>query len=135
MLEGMEVASAKKTIPARRIRSTAEKRQIVEETYRQGSSVRSIARAHDIPSNQVFHWRKLYREGRLGNAEQAAAPELVAVRVLEEQQRSGVEQATKQLAVNPISGMIQVQSEKGRLCIEGAVDPATLRMVLERLLG
>ena len=131
----METASAKKTIAARRVRSTAEKRQIVEETYRQGSSVRTVARTHEIPSNQVFHWRKLYREGRLGNAEQPTASELVAVRVIEEQQRSGVEQATKQMAVNPNSGMIQVQSEKGRLWIEGAVDPATLRMVLERLLG
>ena len=135
MLELMEVSSARNTIPARRIRSTAEKRQIVEETYRQGSSVRSVARAHEIPSNQVFHWRKLYREGRLGNAEQAAAPELVAVRVLKEPQKSSGEQSTKQLPGKPRLGMIQVESEKGRLCIQGAVDPVTLRLVLERLLG
>ena len=25
--------------------------------------MRSVARAHDIPANQLFHWRKLYREG------------------------------------------------------------------------
>ena len=135
MLEGMEVALARNTIPARRIRSTAEKRQIVEETYREGSSVRSVARAHEIPSNQVFHWRKLYREGRLGNAAQATASELVTVRILDEQQKLGVNQATGQPAVIPSLGMIQVESEKGRLCIQGPADPAALRMVLERLLG
>ena len=134
MLERMEAAFTRKSMRVRRIRSTAEKRQIVEETYQQ-SSVRSVARAHDIPANQVFHWRKLYREGRLGSAEQASVSELVAVRVIEEQQRPGMEQARKHPTVTPSSGMIQVQSEKGRLCIEGAVDPATLRVVLERLLG
>ena len=135
MLERMEVASTRKTVPARRMRSTAEKRQIVEETQGQGASVGSVARAHDIPANQVFHWRKLYREGRLGKAEPATDSELVAVRILDEQQRSGVEQARKQVAVKPSLGMIQVESEKGRLCIQGAADPTTLGMVLERLLG
>src|SRR5918995_6626404 len=97
MLERMEGASAASGV-ARRIRSTAEKRQIVEETHRQGASVRSVARAHDIPANQVFHWRKLYREGRLGNAAQATASELVAVRVFEIEQESNAEQAPMQPA-------------------------------------
>lgn len=135
MLEGMEVASTRNTVSVRRIRSMAEKRQIVEETHRQGASVRSVARAHDIPANQVFHWRKLYREGRLSNTEQATASELVAVRVLEQPQKSNAEQGTKQLTVTPSLGMIQIESGKGRLCIQGAVDATTLRVVLERLLG
>ena len=107
----------------------------MEETHRQGASVRSVARAHDIPANQVFHWRKLYREGRLGNAAQATASELVAVRVLEIEQESNAEQAPMQPANTPSLGVIQIESEKGRLCIQGAADPATLRVVLERLLG
>jgi transposase len=97
--------------------------------------VRSVARAHAIPANQVFHWRKLYREGRLGNSEPATASELVAVRILDVQQASCVEQATKQPAITPSLGVIQIESGKGRLCIQGAADPATLRVVLERLLG
>lgn len=97
--------------------------------------MRSVARAHDIPANQVFHWRKLYREGRLGNAAQAIAPELVAVRVLDIQQGSSVEQTAMQPAITASSGVIQIESGKGRLCIQGAADPATLRVVLERLLG
>jgi transposase len=113
----------------------AEKRQIVEETYRQGASVRSVARAHDIPANQVFHWRKLYREGRLGNAAQATASDLIAVRVLDVKEESNAEQAAMQPAIIPSLGVIQIESEKARVCIQGAADPATLRMVLERLLG
>lgn len=131
----MEVASTKNTVSVRRIRSMAEKRQIVEETYRQGASVRSVARAHDIPANQVFHWRKLYREGRLGNAAQATASDLIAVRVLDVEEESNAKQAAMQPAIIPSLGVIQIESEKGRVCIQGVADPATLRMVLERLLG
>ena len=130
----MEGASTKNIASARRIRSTAEKRQIVEETFQQGS-VRAVARAHDIPANQVFHWRKLYREGGLGNSAQGTDAGLVAVRVLDEQQKSGVNSAADQLGVTPSLGVIQLESEKGRLSIQGAADLATLRMVLERLLG
>lgn len=134
MLEKMEVASTRNTVSVRRKRSTAEKRQIVEETYQQ-RSVRSVARAHDIPANQVFHWRKLYREGRLGNSEQVTNAGLIAVRVFDEQQKLGVNPTADQLAVRPSLGVIQLESEKGRLCVQGAADPATLRVVLERLLG
>jgi transposase-like protein len=38
-----------------------------------------IARQHGVNANQVFHWRKLYREGRL-EVEPAAA-RLVPVRI------------------------------------------------------
>src|ERR1044072_5172490 len=127
----MEAASTRNTVTVRRVRSTAEKRQVVEETHRQGASLRSVARAHDIPANQVFHWRKLYREGRLGNTAQPIAPELVAVRVLDVQQESRVEQTAIQPAITPSSGVIQIETGKGRLCIQGAADPTTLGMVLE----
>src|SRR5215471_19187389 len=49
----------------RRIRSTQERRQIVEETLKPGASVSRVARAHDVNADQVFKWRKLYREGQL----------------------------------------------------------------------
>ena len=52
----------------RRLRSKLERRQIVEETLKPGASVSLVARAHDVNANQVFKWRKQYREGRLDNA-------------------------------------------------------------------
>src|SRR6266436_6603440 len=51
---------------ARRRRSVEEKRRIVEETLAAGASVARVARRHAVNANQVFYWRKKYREGRLG---------------------------------------------------------------------
>ena len=50
----------------RRRRSLEEKRRIVEETLEPGASVARVARRHAVNANQVFYWRKKYREGRLG---------------------------------------------------------------------
>ena len=50
----------------RRRRSVEEKRRIVEETLEAGASVARVARRHAVNANQVFYWRKKYREGRLG---------------------------------------------------------------------
>ena len=47
----------------RRKRSKAERRQIVEETLKPGISVARVAQAHGVNANQIFQWRKLYREG------------------------------------------------------------------------
>src|SRR5580700_9379532 len=65
----------------RRHRSKQERRQIVEETLQPGASVAVIARQHGVNGNQVFHWRKLYREGRLEVG--PAAAQLVPVRISE----------------------------------------------------
>src|SRR5215469_13944252 len=66
-------------VPKRRYRSKRERRQIVEESLQPGASVAVIARQHEVNANQVFHWRKLYREGRLDS--RPAAAELVPVRI------------------------------------------------------
>src|ERR1700678_677772 len=65
----------------RRYRSKQERRQIVEETLQPGASVAVIARQHEVNANQVFHWRKLYREGRLELG--PSASQLVPVRISE----------------------------------------------------
>jgi len=49
-----------------RRRTIIERRDIVEETLVPGASVARVARRHEVNANQVFYWRKLYREGRLG---------------------------------------------------------------------
>jgi transposase-like protein len=63
----------------RRHRSKEERRRIVEESLAPGASVAVIARAHGVNANQVFHWRKLYRQGRLD----ANPSPLLPVRVTE----------------------------------------------------
>ncbi len=43
-----------------------EKRRIVEETLEPEASVARVARAHGVNANQVFAWRRQYRQGLLG---------------------------------------------------------------------
>ena len=44
----------------------AERQSIAEESLESDASVAVVARSHGVNANQVFHWRKLLREGRLG---------------------------------------------------------------------
>lgn len=52
--------------PQRRRRSLEEKRRIVEATLEPDASVARVARAQGVNANQVFHWRRQYRQGLLG---------------------------------------------------------------------
>ena len=60
------VAIAKVEGQKRQRRSIAEKRRIVEQAMQPGASIARIAREHGVNANMVHYWRKLYREGRLG---------------------------------------------------------------------
>src|SRR5260370_37425433 len=62
----------------KRRRTVRERREIVEETLLPGASVSRVARRHDVNANQVFYWRKRYREGQLGTS---VDTQLVAVKV------------------------------------------------------
>ncbi len=107
----------------RQYRSKDERRQIVEETLQPGASVAVISRQHGVNANQVFHWRKLYREGRL---DLRPAAELLPVRIAE---MVGVEPPSAKL----YPGVIVVEFGRARIRIEGAVDADNLRLVLERV--
>jgi transposase len=58
------------------------RRKIVEATLQPGASVSRVARRHDVNANRVFHWRKLYREGRFGSG---ANTKLLPVQVTDKQ--------------------------------------------------
>jgi transposase len=108
--------------------ATASKHQraarIVEETFVAGASVSRVARRHDVNANQVFYWRKLYREGRLG------AKQLLAVEVTKDRSASVTEEASV-----PSSGTIEIKLAKGSLRVFGSIDVSALRVVLECLAG
>lgn len=127
-------------VERRRKRSKQERRAIVEETFVPGVSVARVARAHGVNANQVFHWRKLYQEGRLSEGPAGAA--LIPVRVTDHPA------SARPVAGPPVSphgraaqsekpgqGIIRIEAGRAWVAIEGAADPATVRVVLECLLG
>jgi transposase len=101
--------------PKRPRRSKQERRRVVEETLKPGASVAVIARAHGVNANQVFHWRKLYREGRLD----VAPTQLVPVRINEV------------VDVRAHDGLIRIEVGRVRIHIEGSIDPTALRIIME----
>lgn len=113
-------------MPGKQRRTIQERRQIVEETFLPSNSVSRVARRHDVNANQLFYWRKLYREGRLGGG--VAAP-LLPVKLSEELPERARE------CDSPVvrSGTLEIKVSKGTIRIVGAIDRETLRTVLECL--
>ena len=110
-----------------RRRTIQERREIVEETLVAGASVSRVARRHDVNANQVFYWRKLYREGRLGSTE---TTKLLPVKVAEERSPEAKEEGVARRW-----GTMEIQLAKGTLRITGAVDVVALRAAMECLVA
>ena len=113
-------------------RSIAKQRKIVEQTMQPGASVTRVAQQHGLKANQVFYWRNLYRQGRLGE-KSTGSINLLPVRVAEATASRIVEAAAKR---NPATttGRIYVDFPQAHLRIEGRADASALRVVLEYLL-
>ena len=73
------------TATGRRNRSWPEalKREIVAASFASGSSVSMVARQYDVNANQVFNWRKRYRDEPRAPAV-PSAPQLIPVVVTAE---------------------------------------------------
>jgi transposase len=113
----------------RKRRSAAEKRLIVEQALEPGASVARVARAHGLNANLVFHWRRLYREGKLA-AGPAQAMKLLPVSIVE---HAVVERQPEEV-IAPSCGSIHIELPgEVRISVEGAADPAAIRAVLASL--
>jgi transposase len=119
-----DITRADEPVVKRKYRSKEERRRIAEETLAPGASVAVIARAHGVNANQVFQWRKLYHEGRLGSA--TTSTQLIPVRIAD------VVSQDMRPAVSA-SGAIHIEMGKVRLRVEGKVDSECLRIILEQL--
>ena len=111
----------------KRRRSVEERCKIVEETLQPGASVSRVARRHDVNANQVFYWRKLYREGRLGSI---GATKLLPVKVAEERTLEAKDDGLARRW-----GTMEIQLAKGAVRIAGAVDVVALRAAIECLVA
>ena len=112
----------------KRFRTKAERRQIVEETMKPGASVSVVARAHDVNTNQVFHWRRQYRIGWFDEEKKPTA--LLPVRI-----SAAVTRKAGPVAAAPAAttGVIDIDLGHARIRIEGGADPSCVRAALEGL--
>lgn len=115
---------------ARRRRSAVERRRIVEETLEAGASVARVALKYGVNANQVFQWRRLHRDGKLGVAAEQGM-KLLPVSVTEEIELRKPEPSQ----VEPSRcGAIHIELPgKVRITLDGSVDPAVVRAVLKSL--
>ncbi len=135
--------------PKRQRRSIAEKRRIVELVMQPGASIARVAREHGVNANMVHYWRRLYREGRLGE-NKGNSVHLLPVSVSESAATATelnlqslaaaapAEPATKLAAPTMLlpatsPGSIYIEFPKIHLRIESGADAALLRLVLESL--
>jgi len=124
LTQGYQVGTPK---VRKRRRTIKERRDIVEETLVPGTSVARVARRHDVNANQVFYWRKLYREGQLGLGLGTA---LLPVKVEAERPTEAVNGNDPTLS----SGTMEIKLPRGTLRIAGSVDVVALRAAMECLL-
>jgi len=122
--EQLTVAVASQ-VKKRQKRSVEEKRRIVEETLAAGVSVARVARRHAVNANQVFYWRKKYREGRLGKG-----PSSKLLPVTLSDGRCG-----KSAFWSSAVGSLEIKLSKGTVRVAGNVDVVVLRTAIESLLG
>lgn len=146
---------------SRRSWSRDEKRRIVDETFRPGSSVADVARRHGLNANLVFNWRKASwaTSGPTGSAEPSmvapvhgnegadfvpigmfarAAEEEPAVIATASPQPTSSRSSRGTAAVYPAMaervGVIEIELVDGtRLRVDGFVNERALRRVLATL--
>ena len=103
------------------------KREIVAATFAPGSSVSIVARQYDVNANQVFSWRKRYRDEPRAIAA-AVSPGLIPVTITAEQ--DGAAAAVPM----PVSDKIAIEvGGKYRITVSGDFEGKTLRRVLDAL--
>jgi transposase-like protein len=110
----------------RRNRSWPEalKREIVEAALAPGASVSVVARRYDVNSNQVFGWRKRFREGSLA-PDAYDPPMMVPVTVTADQDDALARGAADTIEIE-LAGKYRVRVGSG-------VDGKALRRVLDAL--
>ena len=114
----------------RRRRSAAERRRVVEETLEAGASVARVALKHGVNANQVFQWRRLFRDGKLGVPPEGAM-KLLPVSVADDEELPRPAPAE---VVSSRLGAIHIELPgEVRISVEGSVDPAVVRVVLMSL--
>lgn len=108
------------------------KRAVVQQSLTTDASVSRIAREHNVNANQLFTWRKLFKEGLLGAAPSRDCTLLPIT--LAELPPSSPPSMRNSTITTGTAGVMHLAVGKAQLRLEGSVDAATLALVLEHLL-
>ena len=101
---------------------------MVEATLEPGASVARVAQTNGINANVLFVWRRQYREGKLGAG---GVMRLLPVTVTE----MAIQTPATSTTQAPVqANVLHLDLPRRQVRIEGSVDTAMLRMVLEMLL-
>jgi transposase len=87
----------------------------VEETLEVGASVARVALKYGVNANQVFQWRRLYRDGKLGGSP-GQAMQLLPVSVTEDAEPSVTEAEDVQQTQTAPAGSGRDQDQSRRQC-------------------
>ncbi|MDE0049458.1 MAG: transposase [Rhodospirillales bacterium] len=122
----------------RRRWSEAQKRQIVAETHEPGVSVPMVAQRYNLNANQIFRWRRLFRESERAGVAGRFVPVVVEAAPGQEPAAAAMSPPSESIVAEgqPATGRMEIVLAGGRrVIVDRAVDgPALARViaVLER---
>ena len=117
--KGWEAVEAK-----RRKWSAEERLRIVQASMKGGTTVDAIAKVYGVNTSQIYDWRKQYRQGMQGSKTSTLLPVQVT-----EAAESAVPDAKQQHC-----GVV-IEARNTRVTLNGCIDVAVIRAVLESLAG
>jgi transposase len=101
------------------------KREIVTATLVPGASVSVVARQYDVNANQVFSWRRRYRDEPATPSSSPSTPRLVPVTIARDPEEEGAAAASETIEIE-VAGSYRVR-------VGSSFDPRALRRVLDVL--
>ncbi|MFC7517626.1 transposase [Herbaspirillum sp. GCM10030257] len=108
------------------------KRSLVEQSFLPGASVARIARDNGINANQLFGWRKLFKEARVNTSVTVSNTGMLAVEIAPSP--ANATSVTPPVQPEPRQvGVLCLKFAKVRMTIKGTPDPELLRTVLGML--
>ena len=117
----------------RRRWSEAQKRQIVAETHEPGVSVPMVAQRYNLNANQVFRWRRLFREPERAGGAGRFVPVVVEAAPSQEPDAATMSPPSESVVAGgqPATGRMEiVLASDRRVIVDRAVDSSALARVI-----
>ena len=120
----------------RRRWSEAQKRQIVAETHEPGVSVPMVAQRYNLNANQIFRWRRLFRELERGAGAGRFVPVVVEAAPGQEPDAATMRPPSGSVVAEgrPATGRMEIVLAGGRrVIVDRTVDSSALARVISVL--